>query len=218
MEAYTEQVQPADLPAFAQVHTNSLYEQYAAFLLKRNQPMQALLMIERGRGQAQARQANRNQADFSGYFSFEDARTLHTRLATFTQAQRQWRRCQRQQTSPPAGTPIPPATADANKVEKRFLAARNDLTRVYDTLIAHYPAYKCTQGRQEITQAQTARTHSCQPGHAVPGVDSHGGGWHLRLCAFQQRRIALLFRDHNAGRIRADGRSLAHSNRKNPLG
>src|SRR5205823_4610549 len=70
---------PSQVGAFQEANLHRLYARYAALLLRRGRPAEALAMLERGRAQGLARQLIQSRADLSAFLSKEDAAKLAER-------------------------------------------------------------------------------------------------------------------------------------------
>jgi CHAT domain-containing protein/tetratricopeptide (TPR) repeat protein len=91
-ENLTAQISEAsDTGAFQEVTLNNLYTRCANLYLRQNRPEAALALLDRGRGQGLAKQAEQNRVDMDSLLSPEDSKQLRERADALTQAERQLR-------------------------------------------------------------------------------------------------------------------------------
>jgi hypothetical protein len=91
-ENLTGQISEAsDTGAFQEATLYNLYARCANLYLRQNRPEAALALLDRGRGQGLAKQAEQNRVDLDSLLSPEDSKQLRERTDALTQAEHQLR-------------------------------------------------------------------------------------------------------------------------------
>lgn len=162
-EAVSEQVGDASqMGVFQESLMGNVYARYAALLLRRERPMEALAMVERGRGRGLARQMAQSRVDLTPLLAPEDAAQWQARLAELAAAS-QHRRAARDRLADAAPETQTALAQQRDAAEKRFEEAQRQFTLLRDGLFAKYPAYSRLQGAQPPTAEDLASLARRQP-------------------------------------------------------
>jgi CHAT domain-containing protein/Tfp pilus assembly protein PilF len=155
-EAVKEQVgDPSQLGAYEDARLGNLYARYAAILVRRHRPEEALAMAERGRAQGLARQIVQGRGNLAKHLSRSDAAQLRTRTLEMTRAGKILIAMQ--------SRPEPKDPADKRAFEEQLerakqlhLEAERRYSLLLDSLFARYPVYRQVRGQQPPTPQQLA--------------------------------------------------------------
>ncbi len=162
-EAVSEQVGDASqVGVFQESLMGNVYARYAALLLRRERPMEALMRVERGRGRGLARQMAQSRVDLTPLLAPEDAAQWQARLAELTAAS-QHRRAARDRLADAAPETQTALAQQRDAAEKRFEEAQRQFTLLRDGLFAKYPAYSRLQGAQPPTAEDLTSLARRQP-------------------------------------------------------
>jgi CHAT domain-containing protein len=156
-EAVSAQVDDPSQPGafFSEAHSGALYARYAALLLRRRRPGEALAMAERGRAQALARQLAQNRVDLSRFLSNEDAARLQARTLELTAAGRLlYELLNRPEPKDSEEKRVLKQHQETAKLRCNYAESRLSLLRSF--LLTRYPAYGQVQGQQRPSAAQLA--------------------------------------------------------------
>jgi len=153
-ESVAEQVGDSSAVGALQENTlNGLYAGYARLLHQQGKVDEALLMVERGRGQGLARQAGQNREEFSGRLPRADATKLKTARTELRSARAIWRKLEDLEALTDS--------TERSQIRQQILQARgryqNAETRwssLREELMTRYPEFRRRMGATPATMPE----------------------------------------------------------------